>query len=572
MKVLIDHLGYERTGPKMAVIEATESASLSQYQLVQKDSGKVVYQGAVVPTGQVDRWRDWHFYSLDFSPFQEPGSYFLEIPFSMGCLTSEGFSIEDELLLKKTLPHILSYFNSQRCGGEYDRADRNIPFTGSREDRVDVHGGWYDASGDTSKYLSHLSYANYMNPQQIPLVVWCLLTAQELLAQYPGTEEITRRMKKEAVCGADFLVRLQDPAGYFYMTVFDRWTKDTSQRSICAYRGQEGLKSDDYQTGYRQGGGMAVAALARSAAGGFSGDFSSSQYREAADKGFNHLEEHNLAYLDDGKENIIDDYCALLAAEELVRATQEKRFLRAAAKRAESLCSRMMNSGPSPGWFRVDDGERPFFHASDAGLPVTALCRFIDMEADEALRRNVLSTIRRALEFELAVTKEVNNPFGYARQYVKPLQGPGCTSFFMPHENESGYWWQGENARLSSLAAAARMACGCFPDDASFRQDLSRYAADQLNWILGLNPFDTCMLHGIGRNNPEYEKDFPNAHGGICNGITAGFADEGDIDFLPQPFAEWGKHRWRWSEQWLPHAAWYLLAVCTGVFLRKETQ
>lgn len=90
-----------------------------------------------------------------------------------------------------------------------------------------------------------------------------------------------------------------------------------------------------------------------------------------------------------------------------------------------------MNSGPIPGWFRADDGERPFFHASDAGLPVTALCRFLDMEADEALRRNVLSTIRRTLEFELAVTKEVNNPFGYARQYVKPLQGPAAASRMM---------------------------------------------------------------------------------------------------------------------------------------------
>ena len=86
----------------------------------------------------------------------------------------------------------------------------------------------------------------------------------------------------------------------------------------------------------------------------------------------------------------------------------------------------------------------------------------------------------------------------------------------------------------------------------------------RLNWILGLNPFDTCMLHGFGRNNPEYEPDYPNTFGGICNGITAGFHDEEDIDFLPDPLAGMGEHRWRWSEQWIPHAAWYLLAVCAG--------
>ena len=93
---------------------------------------------------------------------------------------------------------------------------------------------------------------------------------------------------------------------------------------------------------------------------------------------------------------------------------------------------------------------------------------------------------------------------------------------------------------------------------------LQAYARDQLNWILGLNPFDTCMLHGFGRNNPEYEKDYPNAFGGICNGVTGGFADAEDIDFLPEPHARRGEHRWRWSEQWIPHAAWYLLAVCAA--------
>ncbi len=34
----------------------------------------------------------------------------------------------------------------------------------------------------------------------------------------------------------------------------------------------------------------------------------------AADKGYRHLLEHNLEYLDNGRENIIDCYCALTAA------------------------------------------------------------------------------------------------------------------------------------------------------------------------------------------------------------------------------------------------------------------
>ena len=61
-------------------------------------------------------------------------------------------------------------------------------------------------------------------------------------------------------------------------------------------------------------GGMAIAA--REPIGG---DLDTSQYAEAARRGYLHLREHNLAYLDDGVENIIGDYCALLAAVELTR-------------------------------------------------------------------------------------------------------------------------------------------------------------------------------------------------------------------------------------------------------------
>jgi hypothetical protein len=152
---------------------------------------------------------------------------------------------------------------------------------------------------------------------------------------------------------------------------------------------------------------------------------------------------------------------------------------------------------------------------------------------------------------------------------VQPVDSGRRPAFFFPQHNESGYWWQGENARLASLAAAARLSRGALapkgaPPEGPLEARLGSYAADQLGWILGCNPFDACFLHGFGRNNPEYEPGFPNSFGGICNGVTAGFGDEEDIAFLPAPYAEDPRQRWRWSEQWLPHAAWYLLAVCAA--------
>jgi len=93
------------------------------------------------------------------------------------------------------------------------------------------------------------------------------------------------------------------------------------------------------------------------------------------------------------------------------------------------------------------------------------------------------------------------------------------------------------------------------------------FSTNQLNWILGLNPFDSSMMFGVGRNFPRYmffdSWEFTNAPGGISNGITSGFRDEDDIDYNLTYKETGADNDWRWQEQWLPHTAWYLLAVCS---------
>jgi hypothetical protein len=576
MRILVSHVGYDAGEPKRAVLQADRAEPFSTaplaFRLVDAASGTRVFHGLARFVGAVPSWRDWVFWTLDFSELRRPGRFVVELANGGGLLAggqaerSETFEIGPGLLLSRTVPAVLRYFRSQRCSGAWDEADRRAAFFGGRADRVDVHGGWYDASGDLSKYLSHLSYANYLNPQHTPLAVWGLLTAagrlQGKAAGEGPAQGLREELLEEARYGAEFLLRMQDPSGYFYVGVFDRWTHEPGERRISTFRGQQGERGADYQAGYRQGGGLAIAALAR-ASGLAAGGGVEGECLRAAARGFAHLEAHNREYLDDGRENIIDDYCALLAAAELFAATGRGPYLRAARRRAHGLAGRLCRDGNYRDFWRADAcGRRPFFHAADAGLPVVALLRYAEAEPSPARADAALRAARSSLEFELTITGRTANPFGYARQYVQPVDGARRGAFFFPHRNESGYWWQGENARLASLAAAARLARGALPGEERLAARLAVYAADQLGWILGCNPFDVCFLHGFGRNNPEYEDRYPNARGGICNGVTGGFADEEDIDFLPSPYAESGAHRWRWSEQWLPHAAWYLLAAC----------
>ena len=335
---------------------------------------------------------------------------------------------------------------------------------------------------------------------------------------------------------------------------------------------------------------MAIAALARASTLGKGGDYTSDEYLAAAKTGFDHLESKqtlggDCAYCDDKKENIIDDYTALMAATELSIATGLSKYMTAARKRAEHLIGRLSDEG----YFWSDnDKTRPFYHASDAGLPVVALLRYIEMENNiayepcppeancvnpgEVLMKKAAEAIKKHLDWMISVTDRQNNHFGYAKQVVK-TGGKIQTNFFIPHDNETGYWFQGESARIGSLASAAVCASRMLGYADSVKA--FQYAADQLDWLLGKNPYDLSVMKGVGTNNPPVYQGYSSTtfKGGIANGITGKNMDGSGITWdnvsdiasqlrsLGESDASW--QTWRWEEQWLPHATWYLMALAT---------
>ncbi|HEX8955591.1 MAG TPA: glycoside hydrolase family 9 protein, partial [Burkholderiaceae bacterium] len=450
MKILHNHLGYQTTARKIALVQSGATPPSQSFTVYDADTREAALHGNLAPRGKVAQWRDWQFWEADFTALEKPGSYMIALDGTMPPVVSHPFEIAGQLYDGQIVSNLVHYFKSQRCTGVFDIADRSRPKYGSSE-RVDVHGGWYDASGDASKYLSHLSYANFMNPQQTPQVVWNLIDGRARMgAQSMWLDE---RIVDEALHGADYLMRMLDPAGYFYMTVFDKWSKDVEQRDICSYTTQQGHKFETYQAGYRQGGGSAIAALARAAGLPRDGGHARADYLAAAERAFTHLEQHNLAYLDDGQENIIDDYCALLAATELFQAGGKDVHLQAAQKRAQRLAARQ----DAAGWFWANDGKtRSYFHAVEAGLPVVALLRFAEVAPQSNMAATARQCAQRALQHDLVLTLHGDgNPFYYPKQVVAMPGAPARAQFFIAHDNESGYWWQGENARLGSLASAA---------------------------------------------------------------------------------------------------------------------
>ncbi|HVW78700.1 MAG TPA: glycoside hydrolase family 9 protein [Alloacidobacterium sp.] len=577
VRVLVDQVGYEAMAPKQALIEGTSGDHPQTFALVDTETGQTVLDGKLTEAGEVHAWKGRVFWLADFSSWQKTGHYALKVGEASSCT----FDINHDLLERSTLSNVIYYFKGQRSSGLIDQADRHLRLPDG-SGYVDAHGGWYDATGDYGIHLSHQNLTSYFNPQQVPLTAWSLLKSYLVLVSRhdDNFSEYERRLLDEGLFGADFLVRIKRPNGSFFESINgpgkdklpqDREIGNPNWRTQIKTNANDSTEKQlritgphVYEASFRSGGGMSIAALALASTMPAEGDFPRSTYLMTAEDAFDFLDKHNAELLNDGKENILDDYCALMAATELYRASKLPKYRAAADARAAHLMARLTSEGRFHDYWRADDGSRPYFHPSDAGLPVVSLLEYAQV-ADSNAKAKVRDAVKRSLSFELAVASEVNNPFGYARQLVRMGDGTVRTAFFFPHDTEAAPWWQGENARLASLAAAARMAAPLFDDDPAFQKQLEQYAWNQLHWILGRNPFDASMLMGSGHGNAPYmffnSYKYTSAPGAIINGITAASDDEDGIAFN-EGYAVTGKDDdWRWTEQWLPHAAWYLYAV-----------
>jgi hypothetical protein len=559
--IYINQIGFDTRSSKIAIIGVdSKLAATAVFNLVNTTSGKAVFAGKLNNPQSINEWALGKlFYRADFSSFQTLGCYQLTVSVDGKIYRSDNFVIEANALAKLTISSIVHYYHQQRANTPEElAADKNMLLYGSTK-RVDVHGGWCDASGDVSKYFSHLAYANFVSPQQTPMVTWSLINTAEAIPKLLNEWAVKDSLDAEALWGADYMMRCLSDEDYFYMIVFSYFDKNPAARRIVGLHANS-VTTSEYQSAFREGGGMAIAALARISQWKKQGDFTSQQYLDGAKRAFAHLLINNTKYDDDRKENIIDDYCALMAATELWIATDSSLYRDEARKRAHHLESRMTDSG----WFSSNDGNRPFWHAADAGLPAVSLVRYLKKETDPKERMAATNIIKKALDYNLAITNKVDNPFGYARQSFL-LNDTIKDGFFIPHENETGWWWQGENARLGSLATAAivggRIA---YPQkkNAAIKHSLDQYAAQQLSWILGCNPYSVCFMYGFGKTNVPYMHSnygHGSEKGGISNGITGkdGNGDGSGIDF--KTAAE--GIEWRWTEQWIPHAAWFLQAI-----------
>lgn len=574
MEILVNHVGYSSKGCKKAVVQCHGEAP-EKFAVLDK-KGTVVYEGQLKHEGTVANWQTGDYYVALFDDLCTEGVYRVKVD---DCV-SEEFEIKDFLITMRMLNAATYYFKAQRTSGEWLEDDKCLPFKdGHLEGTVDAHGGWYDATGDYGIHLTHLSHTVYHNPQQASFSAYAFFKAHEFLTESKNEyySMIKRRMLDEGFWGANFLMRMHAPSGGFYRSVnrvealtavsgtrhigFE-YHRSSSQFGEAATAKEEVIQAENYEVALRGGGGLAIAALA--IAGRFyypSAEYAQSEYIKAAKEAWKYLSENNERYANDGKWNLVDEYCALMAVTELYLTTKEYDYLRHARKMAERIYARTVEVGEGMLRLEVDEG-LPYYHAAEEGMPLVALMQYAAAEMDGAKAAEAVAYAEKIMRWKLKLTDERSNPFGYPVLESKE-EGKIVERFFFPHTSTAAPWWQGDNARIASLSSAAAMLANVTEDEA-LADRCKKLAQDPLDWIMGLNPFDSCMIEGYGRNNIQYfflnRYDFINCPGGIVNGITSGLHDEDGIEFVLEPTEE-VKDNWRWAEQWIPHVSWFIYAM-----------
>jgi len=182
--IKINKLGYRPSDKKLAIINKKSS----KFEIVEKDSKKVVFSGTPVLGSEFDPSSGDAVWYADFSELKKDGIYFIRL--SDGTASSE-FRIADDVYRNLWID-LMRVFYIQRCGIELDekhagvytrpkchtndkRAGFALRLDGKRpKGTLDVTGGWHDA-GDDNKYsqpiyntLWYLVNAYLLNPQKFP--------------------------------------------------------------------------------------------------------------------------------------------------------------------------------------------------------------------------------------------------------------------------------------------------------------------------------------------------------------------------------------------------------------------
>ncbi|MCD8080353.1 MAG: glycoside hydrolase family 9 protein [Bacteroides sp.] len=217
--IRINQLGYLPLSVKVAVFMSEEGNSPTEYALVDAFTGKTVRSySSPRPTGALGQMKTT--YRLDFSDFDQPGTYYLKASHA----ESPRFVINHHVY-DHTADFLLNYMRQQRCGynpylkDSCHTHDGYIVYHPTKTgQKIDVRGGWHDAT-DYLQYTTTSANAIYQ-------MMFAYLKNPEAFTDaydadgHPGANGIPD-IVDEIKWGLDWLNRMNPEKGEMYNQIAD---------------------------------------------------------------------------------------------------------------------------------------------------------------------------------------------------------------------------------------------------------------------------------------------------------------------------------------------------------------
>lgn len=523
----ISQLGYAPGETKRAVLRFPRQErppfDAGSFHIL-SDAGQTMVTGSLKVEGPDLRWGDYYAVA-DFSGLIVEGSYRLaaELSGARGSTNIESgpFRIAANLWTSVVAPSQYSFLHNYRCG---EACHTNDP----------IRGGYHDAAGDYAVRMWSMPHVAYGIAEN-------LLTSP---VQPTGPNVFPVEELRHSV---EWLLAMQAPNGSVYLAVAPtnqmspvelRPAKDPTLRKI------ETGSNLNYDTTYVAGMARAAAALAR-----IDTNLSTRALRAAR------ITHERLARRTWANETTGEIGNFVWGCVELYRASPDPILLQRARDAAPLILKRQfLETGSVEEDLRGDFldrantrsfGDRQYkkFHTIGLYLGLVELATLLP--AQDPLRPHILAAMDTYFADHLLRGARLT-PYG---QMVTALEPAGQGRFRLHFFTHPKSWVRlhGLNCDHFAIALIALKYA-----ELTGRDDLCRFARDQAQWVVGINPLGYCMIDYLGWNNaPVIDDQLGTGRfiGGIPNGIV------GDTKDRPT----WGA-TWDSREYWLPHNA-YLLAV-----------
>jgi len=532
--IAYNHVGYVTGMPKTALASDVTSESFS---LINRLTDEVVFEKSVVsketPIGT--------FQQMDFSEFDQTGTFILKA----GDKKTKSFKIGSfEDVYRSTVIKTINHFYSQRCGyavpGVHAVCHRDWVSV-HRDKSVTINGGWHDA-GDLSQGLTNTAEATHAK----------FTLAYDLRHSDPV---LSARLIKEGKWGLDWMLKTRFGNGYRpTWSTMDFWTD-----------GIIGTEVDDVPSTARNSAEENFRAARTEAKAAM---VLSDKDLKLAKYALDSAEEDWKFATDELNENIDSAplaATALNASLTLFEATGKKTYKDAAILYGDYILQSQQQEDltadiPLKGFFYRSANKESILHYSHRGHEqdlVIGLVRLSQLFPDHIKSGEWQKAIRLYADYYKKISK-YTDPYFMIPAGIYDLNS--ADDDIEAEQIKSGFqlndqyylksfptWtsFRGNSGTILSQAKGLSTAANYLNDD-----ELLALSYKQLDWHLGLNPFNQSLMYGEGyRYAAQYSAMSGNLVGGLPVGVQTHF--NRDLPYWP------AENVYNWKEIWVhPSSRW----------------